>query len=178
MVPRSHTVHKVRSRFTRSSTRFKYVCAVLSSHPVRTTSIPSIERWCEVNYRYDRFPTVSLFGFAFLLFQTLHIGSRLEYIQYYCREPWITLQSLTCQTLVLFNLYWKKNENTTILQRISKEDRGMMIQDTLDVLDVFKYLMYWCAQPEVENKNENWAQRIGYLYKSGQDLVIVTFCTY
>ena len=54
----------------------------------------------------------------------------------------------------------------------------MMIEDTLDVLDVFKYLMYWCAQPEAENKNENWAQGIGYLYKSGQDVMIVTFCMY
>ena len=54
----------------------------------------------------------------------------------------------------------------------------MMIEDTIDVLDVFKYLMYWCAQPETENKNENWTKRIGYLYKSGQDVMIVTFCTY
>ena len=57
----------------------------------------------------------------------------------------------------------------------SKDDGGMRIEDTLDV---FKYSMYWCAQPEAENKNENWAQRIGYLYKSGQDVMIVTFCTY
>ena len=54
----------------------------------------------------------------------------------------------------------------------------MMIEDTLDVFDVFKYLMYWCAQSEAENKNENLAQRIGYLYKSGQNVMIVTFCTY
>ena len=47
-----------------------------------------------------------------------------------------------------------------------------------DVFDVFKYLMYWCAQPEAENQNENLAERIGYLYKSGQDVMIVTFCTY
>ena len=37
---------------------------LLGSHPVRTTSFPSIERWCEVDYKYDRFPTVSLFGIA------------------------------------------------------------------------------------------------------------------
>ena len=54
----------------------------------------------------------------------------------------------------------------------------MMIEDTLDVLDVFKYLMYWCALTEVENKNEDWAQRIEYLYKSGRDVMIVTFCMY
>ena len=54
----------------------------------------------------------------------------------------------------------------------------MLIEDTLDVLDVFKYFMYWYAQPEAENRNENWAQRIGYLYKSAQDVMIVTFGTY
>ena len=61
----------------------------------------------------------------------------------------------------------------------SKENGGMMIEDRYPwCIDVFKYLMYWCAQPEAENNNENCAQRIGYLYKLGQDVMIVMFYTH
>ena len=69
----------------------------------------------------------------------------------------------------------EEREYNDLVTKNSKEEGEDL--DILGVLDVFKDLMYWCAQPEAENKNGNWAQRIAYLYKLGQDVMIVTFCT-
>ena len=43
---------------------YSFQVRLCGSHPVCTMPIPSIERWCEVDYKYDCFPTVSSFGFA------------------------------------------------------------------------------------------------------------------
>ena len=162
MVPCSHTVHKVCSRFAQSSTRFKSVCA---------TSIPSIARWCEVDYRYDRFPTVSLFGFA--------ISNIAHWF-----KTWIysillprTMNNFAALNMLIIGfiqlaLEEEREYNDLVEQQRRRGHVDWRYPWCTSCFQVFDILMctVWSGEQEWE--------RIGYLYKSGQNVMIVTFCTY